>query len=159
MNRYCSDNLSKPQGLKSLPQTGISILILCAFGFQLTACGLAFGRKDFLNALAEGKIKQGLTSQQVIDLAGDPDSTSETTINGRPVHLWFYHQTSKADEARYEKLMVETMGLAGYSPVYATESHVVVFSNNRVIGWDKVLPSQPQSQSSRESKPDHVRQD
>ena len=132
------------------------ILISCLVASQLTACGLAFGRKNFKEALAEGKIKRGLTMKEVYDLVGNPDSSTTSLINGRMVDIWYYLQTSRADEARYEEFFVETLGVGGYSPVGATESHLIVFSSGRVIAFDQVVPPKGYSSSRQEERPQPI---
>lgn len=116
-------------------------ILIFIFSFQFSGCGLAFSKTRFLDATTEGKIKLGQTTEEIRLLLGNPDSTKSTLIDGSPVDVWVYNQTSGKDKSDYVAGIIFLLGLPGFMPVKASEVHFIVLSKGKVIAWDMVPQS------------------
>ena len=115
--------------------------VLVALATQLMGCGLFFAKTEFLNATAEGKLKMGMTTEEVRTVLGNPDSTKGGTAGMVPVDMWIYKQTSGEDRTNYVAATGVTFGLWGLVPVSATEPHYVLFAGGKVVSWDTIPKS------------------
>lgn len=131
--------------------------MLALLAAPLTGCGLFFAKTDFLKATSEGKLKVGMTTEEVRTVVGNPDSTKGGTAGMVPVDLWIYKQTSSEDRTNYVAATGVTFGLWGLVPVQATESHYVVFAGGKVVSWDNMPKTIQIPREFVEDRPAHGR--
>ena len=108
---------------------------------QISGCGLLFAKTDFFKATAEGKLKVGMTAEELRTVLGNPDSTKGGMAGAVPVDMWIYKQTSSEDRTNYLATTAVTLGLWGLVPVLATEQHFVILAGGKVVSWDNVPKS------------------
>ena len=129
-------------------------LLLVMLGTVLSGCGLFFAKTDFFKATAEGKLKVGMTADEVRTVLGNPDSTKGGSSGTVPVDMWIYKQTSSEDRTNYLATTAVTLGLWGIVPVLATEPHYIVFAGGKVVSWDNIPKSIPIPREFVEDRPE-----
>ncbi len=84
-----------------------------------------------------------MTKDEVKNLLGNPDRVSARQNQYDIREVWTYLQTSEEDKRKHTGLTIGTFGLFGALPVGATEHHYIVFSGDKMIGWDLPDPYAP----------------
>ena len=123
------------RGAKPVRQVLWLMLCIGVIMPQISGCGLAAARTEFLDATVEGKLKIGQSTQEVRKLVGQPDSTKMSMIDDRPLEVWIYRQTSVADRRRIVGATIASLGILGFLPVDASEKHFIVFVDGNLDLW------------------------
>lgn len=114
------------------------------FCFLLSGCiGLAFQKTDFNEATTKGIITVGMTKEEVREKLGPPNKVAARQTQYDVREIWIYYQTGQQDKDNYKVGSILTFGLVSLFPVGANEAHYLVFSNNKLIGWDLPDPYAP----------------
>lgn len=132
-------------------------LLIVTLWMLVSGCGLFFAKTDFFKATAEGKLKVGMTADEVRAVLGNPDTTKGGTAGTVPVDMWIYKQTSHEDRTNYLATTAVTLGLWGIVPVLATEQHYVVLAGGKVVSWDSIPKSIQIPREFVEDRPEHGR--
>jgi S1-C subfamily serine protease len=123
----------------------------------VSGCGLCFAKTEVLKASAEGRLKVGMTAEEVPSLIGNPDNTKGAMAGSVPVDMWVYRQTSGEDRTNYLAATGVTFGLWRLVPVSATEPHYVMFVDGKVVSWDAIPRSIPVPGELADDRPGHGR--
>jgi hypothetical protein len=119
-----------------------SIVVL--FCLLLSGCiGLAFQKTGFNDATTKGILTVGITKDEAREKLGPPDKVAARQTRYDVREVWTYYQTGERDSVHYNAESVLTLGVRSLFPPGATEAHYLVFSDNKLIGWDLPDPYAP----------------
>lgn len=118
----------------------------------LNSCAIAMKSNRFQEASTSGALEIGMTKEEVRLLLGNPLNVSarKTTVDLREV--WTYrdknfeekvYREDKVNEVLWGYVVGSTLGIAAIFMPPPDTTHLVVFSNAKLIGWDLADPYAP----------------
>lgn len=108
----------------------IAILIMI-----LSSCAL-YTAKPVTNAINEGKLKIGMTTQEVREVVGNPNKTAVRQVTKDDVReIWTYNETTPDMTGAFLSF--------GMIPSPSLPAYYLVFRNDKLIGWNLPDPLAP----------------
>ena len=126
--------------------------LIVIFLFPILGCSVAMYSTKFREASVNGVIKTGMTKEEVRRVLGPPKAVQarQTAIDLREV--WTYkdrdygrkmYDTDASEYSGWAVLTIVSMGFGAVLLPPPASTHYVVFTDDKVLGWDLPDPFAP----------------